>query len=375
MKPAKNSMTSRRIVSKMEGCESTFILHKYMHIRSCNHTHSSMINALIFSILILFASCSSSDRFNFESSGDALSFYKDYHQDLQKRKTMTSMQLLEVMEDWKEVSDTVFRFLQTDPAFFAHAGLSMDYTALSDSIKMEFMRVAYDCHFNLKDLSVLKFSGKLVVPSADVLSTFEQSSKFFDQLDKESVGQEARERHGFENYIKFLARYRHANFDAALLHEFISEEDQFFQEYLNHIDENINQDLTQITKRTEDVCQRIFLSANDSLISDTTALVYMAMRTNRRLIMNAVKCFELIQTDKVVSSDQANVYLWMLLQPFLSIDQFQASLLTREQKQSLFVLADSYDAVMKKMIGKSYLEKDVIDVLPMRIIKLFITTL
>ena len=76
MKPAKNSMTSRRIVSKMEGCESTFILHKYMHIWSCNHTHSSMIHALIFSILILFASCSSSDRFNFESSGEARTGHK-----------------------------------------------------------------------------------------------------------------------------------------------------------------------------------------------------------------------------------------------------------------------------------------------------------
>ena len=375
MKPAKNTIISRRINSKKKAFE--FIQNAYlnMHTTCNNHTQRSTITAVLFSVLFLFASCADSSRYKFESSAAALSFYKDYHQGLQQKKNMTSVELLKVIEDWKEVSDTVFHFLQKDPAFFAHAGLSMDYSALSDSIKMELMRVAYDGDYGLKDLSVLKFSGKMAEPSADLQNMFEHSSMFFEQLGKQQKEQDSDSHYGFNNYVKFLDRYRSANFDLPSLKSFIVEEDKFFQEYLNRIDENINEDLTLITKRTEDVCQRIFLSANDGLISDTTALVYMAMRTNRRLIMNAEKCMELVKKNQVNSIDQANVYLWMLIQPFLSIDQFQASLLTREQKQALFVLAESYDSAMKKMVGKKYLEKDVIDVLPKRIIKLFITTL
>ena len=375
MNPAKKMIISRSKALIGGTTESVSVLNLNTIAYIKKHTQNSFIMTILFSVLFMLSSCSNSSRFNFESSEAALTFYKDYHQDLQTKKQLSSTQLLSVMEDWKEVSDTVYRFLQKDPAFFAHAGLSLDYTTLSDSIKMEFMRFAYDGNYGLKDLANLKYSGRNVVPSQDLVSTFERSSNFFEKLGRVRLAENDGLDYGFDNYIKFLERYRYSKFDASSLEKFITEEDRFFQDYLNRIDENINEDLTLITKRTEDICQRIFLSANDGMLSDTTALVYMAMRTNRRLVMNAVKCLELIQKNQVHSSEQANVYLWMLVQPFLSIDQFSATLLTNEQKQSLFVLAESYDAAMQKMIGQKYLEKDVVDVLPMRIIKLYITTL
>lgn len=361
---------------------SNGVVYKYTDIQHLNmisitekHTQTSIISAILISVLLLLSSCANSCRYEFETSEDALSFYRGYHQDLQKRNKLTSSELVTVMDDWKEVSDTVYRFLQKDPSFFAHAGLSMEYTSLSDSIKIEFMRLAHDGMYGLKDLAVLKYSGKGSVPSDELMTTYNQSSSFFQNLDLEQSAENSSRLYNFNNYVKFLDRYRNVDFDAASLENFITEEDRFFQEYLKSIDENIHKDLTLITKRTEDICQRVFLSANDGLLSDTTALVYMAMRTNRRLVMNAQRCLEEIGANKVNSSEQANVYLWMMVQPFLSIDQFSASLLTSTQKQSLFTLAESYEVAMQKMIGKKFLEKDVIDVLPMRIIKLYITTL
>lgn len=375
MNPEKKYIISSENAPISDNSESVSVLNLNTIMYFKKHTQSSFILTTLLSVLLMVSSCSNSSRFNFESSEAALAFYRDYHKDLQNKKQLPSTQLLSVMEDWKELSDTVYHFLQKDPAFFAHAGLSLDYTALSDSIKMEFMRFAYDGNYGLKDLANLKYSGKNVVPSQDLVSTFERSSNFFEKLGRVSLSENGGLDYDFDNYIRFLEMYRTSKFDASLLENFITEEDRFFQNYLSRIDENINEDLTLITKRTEDICQRIFLSANDGMLSDTTALVYMAMRTNRRLVMNAVKCLELIQKNEVHSSEQANVYLWMLVQPFLSIDQFSASLLTNEQKQSLFVLAESYDAAMQKMIRQKYLEKDVVDVLPMRIIKLYVTTL
>ena len=366
---------SRKSASNGVVYKSTGILHLNMISNTEKHTQSSIIFTVLVSVLLLLSSCTNSCRYAFESSEDALSFYRGYHEDLQKRYKLTSSELVTVINEWKEVSDTVYRFLQKDPSFFAHAGLSMEYTSLSDSIKIEFMRMAHDGMYGLKDLAVLKYSGKGSVPSDELMTTYNQSSSFFQHLNLEQSAEDNSRVYNFNNYVKFLDRYRNVDFDATSLENFITEEDRFFQEYLKRIDENIHKDLTLITKRTEDICQRVFLSANDGLLSDTTALVYMAMRTNRRLVMNAQRCLEEIGANNVHSSEQANVYLWMMVQPFLSIDQFSASLLTSTQKQSLFALAESYEVAMQKMIGKKFLEKDVIDVLPMRIIKLYITTL
>lgn len=375
MKPAKKANITRRKAMNDVAYKSSSILSLNMTLPIKKHTQNSIVVSILLSALLFFSSCTKSTNYDFESSQAALSFYKDYHRDLKSRMDLSSPQLVVLMDEWKDVADTVYHFLQKDPAFLAHAGLSMDYTAISDSIKMEFMRLAYDGTYGLKDLAILKFSGRNISPAKDLKSNFESSSAFFEQLIKENTVRGNNQSSDFASYVRFLDTYKESNFDLNLLKKFIMEEDIYFQEYLNRIDENINQDLTLITKKTEGICQRIFLSANDGLLSDTTALVYMAMRTNRRLVLNAQRCMDLIKKNQVYSSEQANVYLWMLIQPFLSIDQFSASLLTTEQRHALFVLAESYNEAAKKMVNRGFWERDVVDVLPTRIIKLYITTL
>lgn len=58
------------------------------------------------------------------------------------------------------------------------------------------------------------------------------------------------------------------------------------------------------------------------------------MRTGRRLLLNAVVCVNDINQMDIKDKTQGNAYLWMIIQPFISIDQFTLATLTSEEKSN-----------------------------------------
>ena len=67
-------------------------------------------------------------------------------------------------------------------------------------------------------------------------------------------------------------------------------------------------------------------------------LVYMVMRTNRRIIQNAMTCLDDIKSGRVTENDeQAIVYQWMMMKPFFPTDELSLSrlkqMLTQQQSR------------------------------------------
>ena len=58
------------------------------------------------------------------------------------------------------------------------------------------------------------------------------------------------------------------------------------------------------------------------------------MRTGRRLLQNAVVCVNDINRMDIRDKAQGNAYLWMIIQPFISIDQFTLATLTTEERSN-----------------------------------------
>ena len=56
-----------------------------------------------------------------------------------------------------------------------------------------------------------------------------------------------------------------------------------------------------------------------------------------------------VQTLSFKDSNQATAYLWMLLQPWLSIDGFSYTLLSQEEKESLEKLAAEMPQAVSKL--------------------------
>lgn len=96
-----------------------------------------------------------------------------------------------------------------------------------------------------------------------------------------------------------------------------------------------NDSLSDITYMTEDVCAKIFLAASVRKIKARDAIAIMSMRTARRLLQNSLRCIDNINHLPMQNSLQRNAYLWMIIQPYISIDNLTIASLTEAEKSNL----------------------------------------
>lgn len=101
----------------------------------------------------------------------------------------------------------------------------------------------------------------------------------------------------------------------------------------------------------------------------------MSMRTDRRLILNAQVCRDALKRGKIRDGIQANAYLWMILQPYLSMDALAIAMLTPEQAQLMTDIAKDYPAIITRLEGKHLVNKEVSNKIPAQLMRLYISTL
>ena len=159
------------------------------------------------------------------------------------------------------------------------------------------------------------------------------------------------------------------------LKSFITKEDQYFRTFLLHIDKYSEMRLGKITLMTEQICGDIYREAYNEKIPQEEVLVYMSMRTVRRLLLNADICCNLLKTGQIKNHQQANAFLWMIIQPYLSIDSFAMSMLAEEQKSMMLNIAEDYSSIVAELQANQLVEGEVSKRLPEQIMHLYITTL
>ena len=82
------------------------------------------------------------------------------------------------------------------------------------------------------------------------------------------------------------------------LKRFIEKEDAVFRTFMAHLHSFGKVNMSDITRDTEKCCVRIFLAAGRQEITYKEAMIYMTMRTNRRLILNVETCLDDIHRGK-----------------------------------------------------------------------------
>lgn len=132
---------------------------------------------------------------------------------------------------------------------------------------------------------------------------------------------------------------------------------------------------TDITRDTERCCSQLFLAAEREEITYREAMLYLAMRTNRRQIQNMQVCIDDIHDRKVKTPAQAQAYIWMLVQPYTSLDGFCLTLLSDGERKQLDRMAAQTPAAFKALIRILQSESARLDELPGMLMEIFIHTL
>ncbi len=335
-------------------------------------------NISSFAILIaiaVFTSCKESeDRTKYMSGKDAVSCYKIFLEEIKGSEILTSEDLPFMMKKWRNICDSVQQCIECDTVAPPLTNHRATFKIIHDSIKSEFYRLILSKERTYKDILLMKEAASPYSADSSILATAETAKPFFSSLNHVS-GHEGNTKESLKSYRSFLERQLSEGiYNKEGLLEYIKEEDRHFQSFLSCLYDLRNENITDISRNTERCCLAVSQSVAQGKLDELDALVYITMRTNRRLIQNAQVCIEDIDRGRVKTQEQARAYIWMILQVYSSIDGFGLSLLSQSDKATLLKVAEETSTVIEKLNKELALNNDGLSELPALMMKIIVAT-
>ena len=356
---------------------------KYKQFCTSNHCTSyfkdgrrlSICSAIILAILLLASCTKDGSNLSFHNTKEALDAQKEFLSSMKSNQDLSMEHLADKISKWRTLEDSVSACLMRDTIKKAHSFPLEEFSNVHDSIRDEFMRIATAKRRTFKDVLLLKMKATPYKGNKETDSLSLVASKFFESMDTIPLykGDNTRILTTYHFFLEKVKKEGIANQSQFLA--FLKTEDRLFRTFLSHLYEMSDVSVSHITSGTEDVCKMIAQSSRKGNLPARDAVAYMAVRTNRRIIANAQTCVADIKSGKVTSAEQQTAYFWMILQPFLSIDDFGMAMLSENQRKDLVQLSIDALGTIACLSRSLQMDKNMTDGLPDMFIKLYISSL
>ena len=302
--------------------------------RTCIKSHLDIL-CMAFAFLLAASSTScTNNKYGFSSPEDAIGTYREQLNILRNAKTSNTKDFGMLICKWKETKDTISNYLRKDSVLIKDERVAQSFYGIHDSIRNEMLRLSETWRYDYSDVLTLKEQTSPFKEDKEIQEAVKEAEPFFESLSNTPISQSDKNSI-LKRYRYFLAMANKRTISCKKdMLEFIKQEDFFFRSFLAHLSEMNNEPLSDITKETDDICRNIFIASREGKITPKDAMIYMSMRTGRRLLLNAVVCVNDINQMDIKDKAQGNAYLWMIIQPFISIDQFTLATLTSEEKSN-----------------------------------------
>lgn len=298
--------------------------------------------------LIVSACLVSCDKHpSFSNSTDAVNGCHDVLAELQGKKEVDNDELTKLTAKWLETQDSAYSVFSKDSTITLRSPAALAYFMVSDSIRHEITRLAFSKPRSLKDVMYLKLNTAMEREKVKNSDTYKDAVKFYKNLDNQSLYSSAPMT--ISAYTILLKSVKSFKQERQLL-SFITEEDKCFRSLMNYLSKVSNADLQNLTTATTAIFDNLYSSVGNKAddVNDRTML-YLTMRFNRRIIQNAVACRNDIINNQRLDRDQRANYKWMLIQPFMAIDDYSTAVLTDEQRETLMKLTEDLPALLGKL--------------------------
>ena len=294
-------------------------------------------------------SCTTQNNTSFSSPDKAISEYQRFAQKLTEINQSDTNELVAYICNWQELSDSVFSCISRDPSFDAHFHLTAEFLSTSDSIRANIQRLACSQDRSLKDILYIKNKTNPYRNDTSILKIKNEANTFYEQSCKKMT-QPSTSEDAISAYRDFL--FEEVQKDISTMHDFfrfIILEDMYFQGFLKHLSDYGSISLGEITSNTETICKKIYEAVSYEKLKSHDVVIYMAIRANNRLLLNARTCIDDIKCGKIKEHEQLAAYQWMIIQPFLSIDGFSVALLTESQINELERIANEFSVLRHQL--------------------------
>lgn len=349
-----------------------------MKIRKSYSNSSVLLTKIAAASIAVFVLVSCNDRNGkplSEAKDDPAGTYREYLSEIRKQGHLSAEELTKYLKQWQTVRDSVFARLRRDSLDRFHSDARIKCERLHDSIRAEFSRLALSKPRTYQEVLALKERFSPYAEDKELHHAAEKIRAFFTSLDSRSACRGDKQQI-LSVYRALLAEtLRNGIHNHDDLTTFIEKEDAVFRAFLLHLHDFDDVNTADIIRDTERCCSQVFLAAERKEITYQEAMIYLAMRTNRRLMQNMQTCIDDIRHKEVKTPAQAHAYIRMLLQPYASLDGFCMALLSPDDRKHLDRIAaqmpTAFEALGKIMQSKG----DRLDELPGMLMEIFIHTL
>lgn len=288
---------------------------------------------------------------SFKNSADVVEGCQKELVELKKTNDLPIDKLAKVTSYWLEIQDSAYSVFGRDSTISLRSPVAMSYFIVSDSIRSEISRIAFSQQRTLKDVMYLKLNTANGVEKIRKSDTYKEAVGFFDNLDKQSLYNSLQTT--LSAYSKLLGSARKFRNGQELI-DFIAKEDICFRSLMAYLSQVSSRDLKLLTDETSVIFNDLYSSIGNNAddVNDHTML-YLTMRFNRRIVQNALACKNDIQRNVPLSKAQMANYRWMLIQPFMAIDDYSTKVLTDNQKEELLNISNELPSLLGKLEIKS----------------------
>lgn len=357
--------------------EKVELIIKGMKCKSYSKTHGqcAKLLAVCFATIALASCGEKTGNSMFQTVKNAADAYRSYLSEVRKEENLPTERLIEKINDWQSLRDSVSACIAKDTANCIHANYESEIRGLHDSLRIEFTRLALEKSRTFADVLLIKEKTSQYRQDTELAQAVTDAEPFFKSLDSVPLYK------GGANviigkYRSFLSNTLKSGIDSKdKMSAFIQEEDRLFRSFLTRLPELAVADLSAIARDTEKCCLSMFRSAEDGRLSYRDALIYTTKRTNRRIVLNALTCCDDISQGRVRTEAQARAYAWMLLQPYISLDGFSMAVMSETERIRLYEVANNTPlmiANLNRIIGT---DNDQWPVLPGVLIKIMLTSI
>lgn len=331
--------------------------------------------AVSFAIVALASCEEKAGGSMFQTGKDAADVYRSYLSEVRKVESLPTERLIETVNDWQTLRDSVFAFIAGDTVSKLHSNYESVIQVLHDSLQIEFTRLALSKPRTLTDVLLVKEQTSRYRQDRELMQPATEAAPFFRSLDS-IPSYKGSAKVIIENYRSFLSNTLKSGINTKdELLSYIKEEDRLFRAFLIHLPELATADLSAITRDTEKCCLSVFQSAENGTLSYQDALIYTAKRTNRRVVLNALTCCNDIGQGQIKTEAQARAYAWMLLQPYLTLDGFSMTVLSDDEKAALHEVAGLTPAMLARLNQVIGTDNDQWQTLPGLLIKIMLASI
>ena len=340
-----------------------------------NTVSAARTSAASIAVFILSSCGGQSGNLPSEAQDDPAGIYREYLSGIKRQDGLSADSLTIYLRQWQTVRDSVFARIRRDTARQAHSGTRRECLLLHDSIRAEFSRLALSRPRTYKEVLALKVQLSAYAGDGELYRSAEKIRPFFTSLDNRPAFRDDKGQilSAYRTFLSTtLANGIHGRRD---LTEFIEKEDAMFRTFMVRLHSFSGISMADITRDTEKCYAQVFLAAERQEITYKKVMIYTAMRTNRRLIQSVQACLDDVHRGKITTPKQAHAYIWMILQPYASLDGFCIALLSDREKESLYRLAGQIPGVFSVLKEVMNTENGRLEELPGMLLEIFIASL